>query len=198
MNEPIQGVVQDSTTPPSQVIVSGVTAAKFQSTKDLMKTVVEQRISRKELLDIIGDRIYKEMADTVNKLESEKARLEKVTTREVGGLLRKRGAAHIRKNYNGYSVHISSDQLRLEDLPQRLQKRLKRVEEIEKRLQEVYARRRKYSDAATRGEARLAILTECLRNSKEGTALLQAIDAVKGVVATRILDDKPQQPLLGS
>lgn len=163
-----------------------------KTTAELIEKLVETKISRTELTDLIISRVQTDLDKEVNVLEREQKILKEkqaLTSKDLMPLLKQSSTVEV-DLYEGYSTkgytrvrfefHVPT-----ESLPAKRTKHKVEIDELSKKLSVLYGKRRKLSDAKQR--ARVSMTQMSLESSDAGRELLKAIDGLKEQVTTKLL-----------
>lgn len=155
----------------------------------LMQQVLDQKLSRTELLDLIIHRVNSELSDQIDAIEREEEKLKRYEVKDFIALARDRGqigASSLKWQNNDGTYSITIDfKARAEELPARVQKQLTRRAELEKQRKELLSKRHMLQNG--KYNARIAMIRESLNSTPQGKKILEAIEALKDHVRDNIL-----------
>lgn len=156
----------------------------------LMQSVLDQKLSRAELLDLIMSRIDEDLLAQIAALDAEDSELDQFELKDFLPLLRTQGKLKVKhhwRNDNQIPIVVEA-QLNLKTLPLKVQKKLARLNEIGRQRSELSTKR--YTLKSGKHNGRLAMIRESLNSTSQGRAILEAIEALKDHVRDRYLTPK--------
>jgi hypothetical protein len=164
-----------------------------KTTQELMQEVVDSKVTRTELLDLIVDRVAKEIQAEIADLEKEKEAIVAKTKIKPKDVRKFFNADDVTLDIStGWGVRADTVRLKLEivdfpvsQLPEKYEQRKVLLKPVSERLNNAYARLRQLRDG--KSKARLAMVQESLTSTPQGRRILEAIDGLKETVKARLL-----------
>lgn len=176
---------------------------KAQETTALMQQVVDTRITRTELLDIITEKIRDEVNAEVKALDKEIAATNAILTKSAALRILKNVDAQVhidrkrtydcrRETYvdSGFTLSVRIEGLSEADLPAKYRTALKRAEELDKKRDILRSKINRINQGKQR--ARMEMLRNSLESTEEGRKILEAIDGLKERVRSQITGDSEE------
>lgn len=169
---------------------------KAEDSQAVLASVVDSRLTRTEILDLIVERVSRELQAEERKLEIERDEVDASFPLSAALKLAK-AAPHVsvrlERNWNRESeiLKIAFDLTPGMELPKKyLEAKAKRAA-LETRVREVRAQRQRLGAGKVR--ARNEMVHQALASSPEGAKILEAIDTLKEQVRARLVQPELKQ-----
>lgn len=157
----------------------------------LLASVVDTKLTRSELLDLMVGQVDAELLANLNKLKQEREALSNIPVKDVLPLLKEHGTVKLGA-WKHYGVSRATDvsidvdmRIHRDLLPPKLAALLDRREELGKAIGKAEAQRNKLIYG--KRDARLEMLRQSLATTPEGAKVLDAISSFKDSVKARLL-----------
>lgn len=164
-----------------------------ETTQELMQKVVDSKVTRGELLDLIIDRVDSDLRAQINKLDAQRRAAREAQTVSVTGalaLVRAGGSPKVEID-QGWGAAERMVRIQVSAyvdpgaLPKKYAEAKTLVAALDAQIGELHKQQRRLRDG--KKNARVEMIKQSLESTPEGQRILEAIDGLKATVSARLI-----------